>query len=91
MAAAQAPATTHNMGVAPDNVRGLATQALRKGRVSRFGAWRRVEPGAVRLSYGKCHREQTAGAACTPGGEPEATPTARLFWSSAFGKGEKVG
>ena len=33
MAAAQAPARTYNLGIAPDNVRGLATQALLEGRV----------------------------------------------------------
>jgi hypothetical protein len=43
-------------GDAPDNVREPATQALRKQSFA-LRRWRWVKPGAVRLRYGKCHRE----------------------------------
>ena len=48
---ARAPARTHDMGDAPGNARGLATQALPRGRVAREGVERsgRPERGAAKL------------------------------------------
>ena len=78
------------MGNAPGNARGLATQVLPKGRVTCFGVWHRVQPGAVRLSYGKCHREQTAGGA-QHGGIAQGNLRDVFEMHASFGKGEKVG
>jgi hypothetical protein len=58
------------VGNAPGNARGLATQVSPQDEISRFGVWRRVSPGAVRLSYGQCHREYTASNV-QPGDSPK--------------------
>jgi hypothetical protein len=63
-------------GNAPGNARGLR-RTFREGETRRRG-------------HGKCHREYTAGAKRTLR-QARGKPRARLVWSSAFGKGEKVG
>jgi hypothetical protein len=52
--------------------------------------WRRVQPDAVRLSYGKCHREHTA---CREkhGGIAQENLRDVFEMLAQFGKGEKVG
>jgi hypothetical protein len=52
--------------------------------------WRRVQPGVVRLSYGKCHREYTAGGE-KHGGIAQENLRDAFEMLAQFGKGEKVG
>ena len=85
-------------GNAPGNARGRPRRLRCKAELLTSVGSVDLKLGAVRLSYGKCHREYTAGGAAR--WHRAGKPARRLRKSSglygpgkaeSFGKGEKVG
>jgi hypothetical protein len=91
MAGAEAPAKTQDKGNAPDNVRGLATQALPRGRVARESVQRSGYTGA------RCGAATESATENRPPAERSTVAVAQGNLSDVYrmlaklGKGEKVG